>query len=164
MAEPITTIAYIALALSAASAVDSAAQQRKAQREQRRIQKLNQRRERIKAFSESRRALAETQANLIARGASTSSAGSTVPGSIRTQEAANQGFLNTVSRLTGNVARYQENAVNSALVSQVAGQTNSFIKTGQSQGLFSSGTETQQTVPTGGVSIRDSLNRFGRKD
>lgn len=136
----------IALAVvSGLSTVASASAQKRAAREQRRIQRLQERRERSKLFGEQRRATAEAQAQLLARGASASSAAETVTGSIATQGAAQIGFLNQA----GDISRSMNAALGQAQTFQTIGQIAGTLQSVNTAGGFDKKVETPTVTPQG---------------
>lgn len=111
---------------------------RRAQREQRRLQKLKERRERQKVQAQVQRERAQAEAELFARGASVSSAGTTVPGSIVTQGATQQGFLNQVSQITGNIQAFNQQAQDAQQTAALASSIGGVVQGAQGAGLFAS--------------------------
>lgn len=133
------TAAYVVAAVAAGSAAYSANEAGKQAKEQRRLGRLRLRRARNKAYGEQVRARAEANVLIAQQGAATSSAASTVPGSINTQGASNQAFLTDVSTITGNISTFQQRSNNAQAVGAIASQGYNFYRTGKKEGLFSGG-------------------------
>lgn len=128
--------AIIGTVFQVAGTVRAERQQSRADKERRKLQKIQERRERNRLFAERQRAVAESQVALGARGALSSSAAENVIGSIRSQEATEQGFLSKVSRITGSVNTFQVSANRSLTFGNLLGAAGNTTATAINEGFF----------------------------
>lgn len=127
------------IALGVLSTASTQQRQKKIRKQQRKLQRVREKRERNRLFAEQQRALAESQVQLGVRGATESSAGANVPGAIQTQFATEQGFLNQVGQITGNINAYQSQISNIQAATQLVSTGINFYQQGKSEGLFNKG-------------------------